>query len=297
MKTDGSHMLPHHGLPGQAQPSPVQRAVMNRQGQLRRSGSTSTAKPLRPHAITSNPPPRLQPTPPSQRMSPATSTSSPHAGKAIPRSLSGDPKPPKPRQPQIDPRQQPHPGSSKINMAGKMPGMQNNSPTAGKRPGDEGNHNNAGSFYTPPYQAHIEQLGKSPFAWIKFVHMERESPEADAVLVEQEYDAQADMLDDENPSDTSLGGPYQPYPQHPMNAGQQMSMGMQGQPPMHAMSGMQSMGQGQVSQQLDPNSTAYGVMNSGFDPYDPSLDADPFGLSASMHFPTQFTYQENSMRR
>ena len=41
----------------------------------------------------------------------------------------------------------------------------------------------------------------------------------------------------------------------------------------------------------------YGVMNPGFDPYDPSLDADPFGLTASMHFPTQFTYQESQLRR
>lgn len=24
--------------------------------------------------------------------------------------------------------------------------------------------------------------------------------------------------------------------------------------------------------------------------YDPMLDADPFGLSASMHFPTQFSF-------
>ena len=27
------------------------------------------------------------------------------------------------------------------------------------------------------------------------------------------------------------------------------------------------------------------------------LDADPFGLSASMHFPTPFTYQESAMRK
>src|ERR1700761_5082003 len=28
-----------------------------------------------------------------------------------------------------------------------------------------------------------------------------------------------------------------------------------------------------------------------FDPYDPMLDADPFGLSSSMHFPTQFHFR------
>ena len=30
-----------------------------------------------------------------------------------------------------------------------------------------------------------------------------------------------------------------------------------------------------------------------FDPYDPMLDADPFGLSASMHFPTQFHFDSH----
>ena len=34
-----------------------------------------------------------------------------------------------------------------------------------------------------------------------------------------------------------------------------------------------------------------------FDPADPVLDADPFGLTASMHFPTPFSFQESSMRR
>jgi hypothetical protein len=29
------------------------------------------------------------------------------------------------------------------------------------------------------------------------------------------------------------------------------------------------------------------IYNNG---YDPMLDADPFGLSASMHFPTQFSF-------
>jgi hypothetical protein len=31
-----------------------------------------------------------------------------------------------------------------------------------------------------------------------------------------------------------------------------------------------------------------GMSNHLFDPYDPMLDADPFGLSASMHFPTMY---------
>ena len=51
--------------------------------------------------------------------------------------------------------------------------------------------------------------------------------------------------------------------------------------------------QPQAPQQHAPDSSAqFGAapMNTGYDPYDPMLDADPFGLSASMHFPTQFSF-------
>ena len=116
---------------------------------------------------------------------------------------------------------------------------------------------------------------------------------------EQEYDAHADMLDDEHPSDRDVGpGPY-PQPFHH----QQLPMGMQGQPPMQQMHSMQQMQPMQpmqpppTSQAMDPNNSTYPGLQPGFDPYDPMLDADPFGLSASMHFPTQFTFQESSMRR
>ena len=44
-------------------------------------------------------------------------------------------------------------------------------------------------------------------------------------------------------------------------------------------------------------STAFDGMAPPFDPFDPMLDADPFGLTASMHFPTQFTFHESSMRK
>lgn len=30
--------------------------------------------------------------------------------------------------------------------------------------------------------------------------------------------------------------------------------------------------------------------------YEPMLDADPFGLSASMHFQTPFSYEQNNTR-
>ncbi|KAK4691969.1 hypothetical protein P7C71_g5145, partial [Lecanoromycetidae sp. Uapishka_2] len=110
------------------------------------------------------------------------------------------------------------------------------------------------------------------------------------------------MLDDENLSDREVGpGPYpQSLNQQPLPPSHGLSLGMQGQPPMQQMQPMQTMQPMQpppITQSMDPNNPVYAGMNSGFDPYDPSLDADPFGLTASMHFPTQFTFQESSMRR
>lgn len=106
---------------------------------------------------------------------------------------------------------------------------------------------------------------------------------------EQEYDAQADMLDDQD-SDTPAGpGPYlQPFQQQPLPPGQQPAMGMQGQPPMQSPP---------TSQTGESHGAVYGGMGQIFDPFDPMLDADPFGLTASMHFPTQFSFQESSMRQ
>jgi hypothetical protein len=89
------------------------------------------------------------------------------------------------------------------------------------------------------------------------------------------------MMDDQDADEPSSGpGPY------PQEFG----------PPHTGMSG--APGSTHVSSSLSPTSDGtVPVPMAGFDPYDPMLDADPFGLTASMHFPTQFTYQENSMRK
>ena len=118
---------------------------------------------------------------------------------------------------------------------------------------------------------------------------------------EQEYDAHADMLDETDPSEHSVDpgpAPYPPIYQQPASHGN--SMGMQGQPPMPPMQSLpplQPMHPPAVTQIAEPNQTAMGEINQPFDPFDPLLDADPFGLTASMHFPTQFTFQESSMRQ
>ncbi|KAF2101893.1 hypothetical protein NA57DRAFT_10834, partial [Rhizodiscina lignyota] len=86
-------------------------------------------------------------------------------------------------------------------------------------------------------------------------------------LSQQEYDAAVDMTDDDV---------------HAM------------QPPPQPMTSQGSMNQFQQATALPNaegnNGSNYTGMNNFFDPYDPMLDADPFGLSASMHFPTQFSY-------
>ena len=93
------------------------------------------------------------------------------------------------------------------------------------------------------------------------------------------------MLDDQDPSDHSAGpGPYpQPFHQQPLPP-MTNPPGLQGQPPMQPIP-------------LVEHAPGFGAPNQMFDQFDPMLDADPFGLSASMHFPTQFSFQESSMRQ
>lgn len=42
--------------------------------------------------------------------------------------------------------------------------------------------------------------------------------------------------------------------------------------------------------------SSYGNTNQLLGNYDPMLDADPFGLSASMHFQTPFSYEQDTAR-
>lgn len=102
---------------------------------------------------------------------------------------------------------------------------------------------------------------------------------------EQEYDEQADMLDQEDPSDQSAGpGPFPqgfPPPQPMHSQSMQPPMPPAQNPPYTSPNGIGPTESGQVG-------AVFNGMNHLFDPYDPMLDADPFGLSASMHFPTLY---------
>jgi hypothetical protein len=113
------------------------------------------------------------------------------------------------------------------------------------------------------------------------------------VSTEQEYDAQADMVDDQ--PEVAGPGPYpEPLPQH----GQHQQQGMN--PQQQQQQQQQQLGHSQHSQSMqvggDDHPQAYSSMTQLLDPYDPMLDMDPFGLSASMQFPTQFSFDTSSMR-
>jgi len=105
------------------------------------------------------------------------------------------------------------------------------------------------------------------------------------VSTEQEYDAQADMVDDQDPSESGPG----PYPEPFPTSQQQMN---QQQQPIN----QQQLGQQTQGLQMGSGTQGYNSMTQLLDPYDPMLDMDPFGLSASMQFPTQFSFDTSSMR-
>ncbi|KOS39810.1 hypothetical protein ACN38_g9341 [Penicillium nordicum] len=108
----------------------------------------------------------------------------------------------------------------------------------------------AAAYYPSPFQKHYDQL-------------------------EQEYDAQADMVDEDHDGSTSYVPGFNP---------QSVASGS------HNMSGFnQPPGEGTPSD--------FGNANQLLGQYEPMLDTDPFGLSASMHFPTPFNYEHNNSRQ
>lgn len=148
------------------QPTPVQRALLNRQSQVRRSTSGSSSRAIRPHSSKSSSvqSPRLQPTPPSQIVSP-TATKSPigvaKGGTLLP---SVDMKAQQPQQPlpPLESRAYPQQQPSRLSIPTSRSSLQGTPSTADtSRSSEVGS--TAGtqtSFYPSPFQAHIEQLGK-----------------------------------------------------------------------------------------------------------------------------------------
>ncbi|KAJ5773981.1 hypothetical protein N7457_008877 [Penicillium paradoxum] len=107
----------------------------------------------------------------------------------------------------------------------------------------------AAAYYPSPFQKHYDQL-------------------------EQEYDAQADLVDDDHDGSASYVPGFTP---------QSVASGS------HAMSAF--------SQPSESTPSDFGNANQLLGQYEPMLDTDPFGLSASMHFPTPFNYEHNNSRQ
>ncbi|OQU96605.1 hypothetical protein CLAIMM_02662 [Cladophialophora immunda] len=91
--------------------------------------------------------------------------------------------------------------------------------------------------------------------------------------LEQEYDAQASIMDDLDGDDVDTDSFIPNFRLPPTTTTAGMSMGMQASPPTTTSAASDGGGGG-------------GGGGIVIDPYDPMLDADPFGLTASMHFPT-----------
>ena len=97
---------------------------------------------------------------------------------------------------------------------------------------------------------------------------------------DQEYDAQAEMVDDYDGDEIETDNfiPNFRLPTSDPNG----TMSLQGQPALATSSNPENSGGGGTH---------------AFDVFDSMLDADPFGLTASMHFPTPFGFDQGQGRR
>ncbi|KAK8873754.1 bZIP transcription factor [Apiospora arundinis] len=280
-KTGSPNLGPTHMAPNMVQPPPIQRTMFNRHHHSRRSGSSIAPKleavtnslPPPLHGIQAAASPKTRPTPPSHAASPTNPN--PTFGQPVTSPSTAD-QPgirstlPQPMRPPLPPMQGPMAAAAarqQMLQAGASSGANPASRTA--------------PFYpTQSFQNHIEQLGK---------------------LTQQEYDAPNDMIDEVEP-DTPGPGPYptqyaggqqpQAHQNHQPHHQPQQQHGMPMQSVAGGASGQQAMPQGE-QQPGHSQGQGYPSMTQLLDP---ALDWDPFGLSASMQFPTQFSFDTSNMR-
>ena len=167
-KGGGPAVLPHPAQSsGGPQPTPIQRALLNRQSQVRRSTSGSSSRALKPqtskHSLMQSP--GVQTMQPSQIISPTT-TKSPigmtKGGMLLP---SVDMKAQQPQQPlpPLEPRAYPQQPPSRLSIPTSRSSLQATTPSTADTSRSSEMGSTAGtqtSFYPSPFQAHIEQLGK-----------------------------------------------------------------------------------------------------------------------------------------
>ncbi|KAI0024617.1 hypothetical protein F4780DRAFT_545456 [Xylariomycetidae sp. FL0641] len=288
-KTGSPGLGPTHMPQNMVQPPPVQRAILNRHHHSRRS--TSSIAPKLEPGMTSLPPPtglqqavaspKNRPTPP--HVASPTNPNPPY-GNHLPASSPTDPEhtsmrppmplPPKPQMPQMPVmapggrqhmmpphQQQPPPQQPQQQPQQQQQQQQPQQPSHQQQQQQPpGSGPRPPSFYPPPsFQNHFQQL-------------------------EQEYDAPNDMMDEPEPETPGPG----PYPSaYPVS--QQSAMPMQ--PPTSNAPSQQPIAPSEHGTQTQ--GPGYPSMTQLLDP---ALDWDPFGLSASMAFPTQFSFDTSNMR-
>jgi hypothetical protein len=256
------NLRPHRVPPVTGQASPMQKAMLNRQQQARHRPT------MAPPIQTVNPSsqvggqrsfagsPTVQPTPPSQQSSPSTARS---PGFALQSGMTSPATDVAGHQPQQQQSGRPLPPSQQHGFAHqrRVQSRQLSNPNTIHpfAPRASSNPTLQDNYYPASFQKHYSQL-------------------------EQEYDAQQDLMDDFDGEDVDTDSFIPNFRLPPTTVDPGMRMGMQASPPM-TTSGASDGGSG----------------NLVIDPYDPMLDADPFGLTASMHFPNPFTYPPTQPRR
>lgn len=275
-KTGSPNLGPTHMPQNLVQPPTIQRAIMNRHHQSRRSNSNIAPKaepgitlppPIQPHSTATSP--QNRPTPSSHSNSPSNTGPgySPAASDSISMrgSTMGLPRQPMSQQPM-----------QQTSQPQRQPMMQN-----GGRGGPVGS---GASYYpTPAFQNHMDQLGK-------LTQLKHSVKTYTDYLLEQEYE-QPEMIDDSEIDTPSGPGPYpssynsEPQ-QQPMMLSPASNAPSHHVPPSHEPAHPQ---QPQVTNSQYPSMTQL---------LDQNLDWDPFGLSASMAFPNQqqFQFDQTSMR-
>jgi hypothetical protein len=283
-KTASPNLGPTHVPQPLAQPPPIQRAIMNRHHQSRRSTSSIAPKlepgvgqlatPPQPPSVLS---PKSRHTPPSHANSPTGSAPTFGSQPALspPASEVGPLRTPAPTaQHQLSPVPGPMPISppttrpvipmppTSAALNARMGPMSAVSATVTPTttPGGVTSPTAASGYYaTPSFQSHIEQL-------------------------EQEYDAQADVMDDSEIDTPSGPGPY-PAPFSDPSQSMVMTPASPDQPRQMPTAGQ--------SVQSSASMQSYGNLTQLLEP---NLEWDPFGLSASMAFPSQFSFDQSNLR-
>jgi hypothetical protein len=270
-----------HASPNQA---PLQqRAILNRQQQRRslqgppKIDASNGLPMIQPDGPIQRSP-LSQPTPGSHLSSPAQSaTRSPNF---MPHGQSVSPNfgPMPSQQQQQQPQQQAQPQQQQQQPLRPQPPRPNFTPMMGaQRPSLVTNQSSSNGMSNPSTVGSAgngitQSSGPSSFYQTQFTdHMSQ---------LEQEYEEQADSYDHDDPSDHSAGpGPF-PQQNFPPSNNMPPPMPPAQNPPFTSPASLAPNDGGQVFNGMGNNHL--------FDPYDPMLDADPFGLSASMHFPTMY---------